>query len=173
MQDKILLGFLLDGEKTGYKIKKIMERSTRFFFNTSLGSIYPAFKKLAKEGCVKMRQEVNDGRVKKIYSITDKGRETFQEWLQQDIMVPKIRHEALLKVFFYSNLTEDERKAQIKSYLAQLEEQVEELKLIKEKMQRYNIDQFHMKTLDHGIEFYVFHQKYYQNMLNDLVSCQT
>ena len=54
MQDKILLGFIQDGEKTGYQIKKMMETSTVYFFNTSLGSIYPAFKKLEKEGKVEI-----------------------------------------------------------------------------------------------------------------------
>ena len=36
MQDRIVLGFLLDGGKTGYEIKKLMEFTTSYFFNTSL-----------------------------------------------------------------------------------------------------------------------------------------
>jgi len=65
MQDMILLGFLMDGGKTGYQVKKMMESSTSFFFNTSLGSIYPAFRKLEREGLVALEESIGtEGSIK-------------------------------------------------------------------------------------------------------------
>ncbi|MCP4754060.1 MAG: PadR family transcriptional regulator [Proteobacteria bacterium] len=172
MQDMILLGFLLDGERTGYQIKKLMENSTNFFFNTSLGSIYPAFKKLETQGMVRMRQKVDEGRVKKIYSITAEGKTGFHEWLEKEITLPKIRNEALLKIFFYSNLEEEVRKAQIGSLIDRTRLQIEELKALKSKLRPLNIDPFQMKTLDHGIAYYSFHLEWYQGFLSDLADNQ-
>ena len=59
MQDKIILGLLLEKEKlTSYETKKIMENSTSLFYTTSLGSINPAFKKLEKAGAVRSIKKI-------------------------------------------------------------------------------------------------------------------
>ncbi|MCG8686764.1 MAG: PadR family transcriptional regulator, partial [Desulfobacterales bacterium] len=102
MQDKILLGFLMQGCQTGYAIKKQMEKSTNLFFNTSAGSIYPAFQKLEKEELVTKEERLDGGRAKKIYTITPKGKTVFKEWLNNDLPIGKIKQEALLRTFFFS-----------------------------------------------------------------------
>lgn len=168
MQDKILLGFLMDGEKTGYEIKKLMENSTSFFFNTSLGSIYPAFSKLEKKGFVKMDQVIEDGRVKKRYSITQEGRKDFREWLAESVSLSKIRDEVLLKMFFFSELSVEERCEQICIYIDQLKKQADTLSLLKEKLMKYDVDKFMIKTLEYGIDYYCFTCDWYRKLLETM-----
>lgn len=184
MQDKILLGFLQDGEKTGYQIKKMMEQSTGYFFNTSLGSIYPAFRKLQKEGMVKMKQKVSEGRVKKIYSITKRGIDCFQSWLKEDITIPKVRDEVLLKIYFFANLDPATRKEKLSCFIGQLEEKITEFtnlksliskhtsvkdkKKVQEYLKKYDLDEFRMEMIEFGIEQYTFMHSWYQRLLERL-----
>jgi DNA-binding PadR family transcriptional regulator len=162
MQDRIVLGFLLDGGKTGYEIKKLMELTTTNFFNTSLGSIYPALKKLEKNKMVKMEEKVEKGRLKKLYTITPKGKKFFHEWLTKDPAPFKIRAEALLKVFFFSYVSEDIRKMHVDVTMEQLEKQIVELKKLQEfgnaLGKEVDIDFFQMLCLKYGIDIVLFTQ---------------
>jgi len=156
LQDKILLGFLTNGEKTGYEIKKEMESSTNFFFNTSQGSINPAFKKLEKNGLVTSREKVEKGRLKKIYSITEKGKKAFQAWMNQDIPIPKIKGEILLRMFFFSKIAVEERIELIADYIALMEKNVAGLRDIMEYKQKIKADEFECDTLKFGIDVHEF-----------------
>lgn len=167
MQDRIVLGFLLDGNKTGYEIKKLMEHSTSNFFNTSLGSIYPALKKLEKNQMVKLEEKVEKGRLKKLYSITPKGKKYFHEWLTKDPAMFKIRAEALLKIFFFSYVSEDVRRKHVDITMEQMEKQVKELKDLQEFGNALeNVDFFQMLCLQYGIDILEF----MRGILRDLKS---
>jgi len=156
MQDKILLGFLMDGGKTGYQVKKLMETGTNFFFSTSFGSIYPAFKKLEKEQKVTVEEKIEGGKLKKIYSITELGKKTFQEWLQKKPLISRLKDETALKIYFFSELSLEERKKQIDSYILVLLDQIKELNNLKKFLQTKEIDEFQMYNLDLGIDYYSF-----------------
>lgn len=168
MQDMILLGFLMKGEKTGYQVKKLMESSTSFFFNTSLGSIYPAFRKLESKGLVNLEQQIDGGRVKNSYSITSEGRQVFLEWLQQGLEIRKVKEEALLKIFFFSELSESDRIRQISGYIQRLRDQVKALKNVTDKLSDIKPDPFMMKTLEFGTDYYTFLLEWQQRFLSVL-----
>ena len=163
MQDKILLGFLTNGEKTGYEIKKEMENSTNFFFNTSQGSINPAFKKLEQNGLVTSREKVEKGRLKKIFSITKKGQKTFLEWMNQEIPIPKIKGEILLRMFFFSKIAGNERAKLIEDYVSLMEKNVVALKKIMEYKQKINADEFECDTTKFGIDVYEFSYNWFKD----------
>ncbi len=163
MQDKIVLGFLMSGSKTGYKIKKMMEMSTSYFFNTSLGSIYPALKKLEKNKMVDMKELVKKGRLQKLYSITPEGEKHFYEWLKSEPAVFKIRTDALLKIFFFGFLSNDLRGEQLTATLSQLDTQIKELNEIEAMAKTHDVDDFQMLSLKFGIEIVV----HIKEMLHD------
>ncbi len=170
MQDMILLGFLMEGEMTGYEIKKRMEESTTFFFNTSLGSIYPAFNKLEKNGLVTQHQSVENGRVKNHYAITDSGRRAFVEWLSLDAGVSKIKDEALLKIFFFSHLPEDQREGFVRAYLGELDRHIDEITKLRDHFveTRPKRDPFKMMPLLFGIDYYNFIRSWFEGYLEEL-----
>ena len=165
MQDKIILGFLVKSSLTGYGLKKIMEESTDFFFNTSLGSIYPAFKKLENKNFVTVEEKIEHGRVKKIYTITEKGRTYFQEWLKQSPEISKVKEEALLKIFFFSNLPKKERFKQIDGYLSKLESKISALEKTRENFCDNKIDKYQTSTLEFGLDYYKFIHKWFSDFI--------
>jgi DNA-binding PadR family transcriptional regulator len=82
--DYLIMGLLMNGEKSGYDIKKIFELSPTPFVSSSCGSIYPAIKRLEKEGVLEKRLIMQEDKPNKnILSITSKGIEVFTEWLKK------------------------------------------------------------------------------------------
>jgi PadR family transcriptional regulator PadR len=67
----------------GYKIKKQVESD----FNVKLrhGSLYPTLKSLEEKGFVESSKQKKDGRARKVYAITEKGKiylQTYYDILQ-------------------------------------------------------------------------------------------
>src|SRR5262245_15633816 len=48
----VILGMLKIGRRTGYDIKQMVDFSTRFFWATSYGQIYPELKTLEENGLI-------------------------------------------------------------------------------------------------------------------------
>lgn len=165
MIEMMLLGFLMDGEKTGYEIKKYMENSTHYFFNIGFSSIYPKFKKLEKAGQVRLSQEVKNGKLNKVYALTDEGKKVFLEWLEIPPKIERIRDEALLKVFFFDHLEEEKIKTQLEVYAGELKERVQTLQTIQERFAAYKIEPWKMNTLAFGIQYYNFLEQCFSEML--------
>ena len=83
----LCLSVLYEGESTGYEIRRqCVEGECSYFIEASFGSIYPALAKLEEDKLVTSRTEQQDGKpAKKIYSITDAGREEFALQLAQPL----------------------------------------------------------------------------------------
>ena len=102
----ICLGLLMDREFTGYEIqKKLKDDWVSLFFEASYGSIYPALNRLTEDGLVSCKAQSQDGRPdKKIYRITDKGREAFLDGLLEPVTDDKYRSDFMARIFFSGNL---------------------------------------------------------------------
>jgi DNA-binding PadR family transcriptional regulator len=165
MIEMMLLGFLMDGEKTGYEIKKYMDNSTNFFFNTGFSSIYPKFKKLEKERCVRVSQKIKGGKLNKVYSLTDTGRKTFLDWLEIKPEIGRIRDEAMLKIFFFDYLEDGKVLVQLEEYIGDLREHIRTLRAIRERFSSCEIEPWKMTTLEFGIRYYRFLEQTFNEML--------
>src|SRR5207249_12116397 len=68
----------------GYQLNKRLADTLGSFWQVSYGSLYPALKRLQREGAVEMifpKDQV--GRRKNVYRITDKGEQLFAELLER------------------------------------------------------------------------------------------
>lgn len=105
----LCLGILALGEATGYEIRRmVVEGSFSFFSEASYGSIYPALTRLNEEGlvtCVAMPQ--NKRPDKKIYSLTDQGRDELTQSLKRDPGPDKNRSEFLASILFAEAVSPD------------------------------------------------------------------
>ncbi|TQW48753.1 helix-turn-helix transcriptional regulator [Clostridioides difficile] len=97
MLEYIILGFLMEKELSGYDLKQIMSESTSYFFDASFGSIYPALKRLETKGYIHYHEVIDGNKLKKLYSITNTGKEVFLEWLKKPINFSKTNRELLAK----------------------------------------------------------------------------
>jgi PadR family transcriptional regulator AphA len=96
-----LLGFINYGPMTGYELKKFFDASVAHFWNSELSHIYPALKAMEADGLVAMSIDVQQDRPnRKVYSITDVGREELRRWLATPVQPEQVREPLLVKVFF-------------------------------------------------------------------------
>ena len=97
---RVILGVLEVEPRSGYDIKALADKSTRFFWAASYGQIYPELKRLAERGLVEGSDEPHGGRKRTVYRITAKGRKALAAWLHDGQMTHELRDEGLLKLFF-------------------------------------------------------------------------
>jgi len=129
----VILGMLAQRPRSGYDIKRYVDRSTRHFWAASYGQIYPDLKRLAEAGLVEGESTPSGGRRRTVFTITEKGCGALFEWLTSPAEpVEEVRDEALLKIFFADLLTLEEttavlrvKRASHQRTLDQLESQLE------------------------------------------------
>jgi DNA-binding PadR family transcriptional regulator len=95
-----ILGFLMEAEATGYDLKQRFQDPVGFFYRVSDGSIYPALKKLAHDGLVKLRTERRGRRARKVYAITPRGRAHFGRMLREPAQPIFVFDESQVKIYF-------------------------------------------------------------------------
>ena len=105
---RVILGLIANRPRSGYDIKAMVDKSTRFFWAASYGQIYPELKRLAERGLIEGADESQGERPRTVYSITQAGREALSEWLGSEEQVHELRDEALLKLFFSGQASHDE-----------------------------------------------------------------
>jgi PadR family transcriptional regulator AphA len=96
----VILGMLRNEPRSGYEIKRVVDRSTRFFWAASYGQIYPELRALAEAGLVEGESRPTGGRRRTVYRLTDAGREELRRWLDRPPDRLELRDEGLLKLFF-------------------------------------------------------------------------
>lgn len=96
----LCLGILTFQEASGYEIKKMVEDEVfSHFIDASYGSIYPALTKMMNEGLVSVRAEEQAGKPdKKVYSITQSGRDELASALAVDPAADKFKSEFLFQI---------------------------------------------------------------------------
>ncbi len=119
----LLLGMIqVKGRRTGYEIKRLAERSTRFFWAASPGQIYPELKRLESDGLLTRSEEPQGGRARNVYSVTEPGERALREWLTESSDAAfEMRSEALLKVFFADALSTEQQIEVVRAMRAQHE----------------------------------------------------
>lgn len=123
---ELCLGVLSMNEATGYDIKKYFEKSFRHFFAAGYGSIYPALADLSKKGLVECREQAQDKRPdKKIYQLTDKGREAFRQAITKAKPRHKIRSQYLVLMYFAHMLSPDRLRDIMFERVKEIEELIE------------------------------------------------
>lgn len=98
--DYALLGVLAQGgPMSGYDARAYIEASIAQFWSESFGQIYPALERLRRSRLVRCRTDAESPRSRKVYEITDAGRQALSQWLAMPPEPERPRSEALLKTF--------------------------------------------------------------------------
>jgi PadR family transcriptional regulator, regulatory protein AphA len=97
----VVLGFVdWAGEATPYRLKQLVAGSVGNFWSLQHAQLYTEPERLAKAGYLTERRE-QGGRRRKLYSITDRGRQALAGWRAEPTdAIPELRSPALLKLFF-------------------------------------------------------------------------
>lgn len=126
MVKSLILYYLSIKPTHGYEIQKFIQLSgIDQWTKIQSGSIYYALTKLEKEKCIHVLKEERTGsRVRKIYEITDLGRNELEKEMRTELMTPIVETGSLKYVLYtmISVLTEQEAKELIEKHIADLEE---------------------------------------------------
>ena len=119
----VCLGMLTDGPASGYDMKKCFESLFGHFFPAGYGSIYPALATLARNGHVEFEEVPQEGKPdRKVYSITDKGREALMKALTNPRPTHKVRSEFLAMMCFAHLMTEEQINTVMDNKLEEIEQ---------------------------------------------------
>jgi DNA-binding PadR family transcriptional regulator len=87
--DYALLGLLNKEPAAGYALRRIFQTTPLGLYSDSPGSIYPALRRLHQRGLV-MTTRAHEGRRRRTYRITPRGRRTLRRWLEAPLTYPEI-----------------------------------------------------------------------------------
>jgi PadR family transcriptional regulator, regulatory protein AphA len=104
----VVLGLLADRPRSGYDIKAVVDRSTRFFWAASYGQIYPELRRLEGKGLIEGEDSPTGGRRRRVYKLTPAGRTALVEWLLGPTVTVELRDESLLRLFFADALPKEQ-----------------------------------------------------------------
>ena len=103
-----LLGLLGERPRSGYDLKRAVDRTIRYFWAASYGQIYPELKRLEAAGWVVGDEATSGGRARREYAITAEGRAALRGWLHGMATRIELRDESLLRLFFADTLPREE-----------------------------------------------------------------
>ncbi len=123
-------------------------------------------------------EQVEGGRNKKVYSITEPGRAAFYQWMFDPIPVNKLEVTALSKVYFLGLIQSMEDRQQIiHEILRKIEMVQDELNSMNEEFVQLDVPlpyreifNYQLKTLDYGRKAHSFAREWFQDLLIDLES---
>jgi DNA-binding PadR family transcriptional regulator len=128
----VVLGMISLGRRSGYEIKQAVEHSIRFFWTISQAQIYPALEDLERERLIRGKDDPRGRRPRRVYTLTRRGQQVFEDWLTRDEDLPfELRDVGLLKVFFADLLGRDAALALLSTVRRRSEERVAQLDAIR------------------------------------------
>ena len=162
--EKALLGLLDHRPMTGYDLKRIFDDPMEFFWTAQMSQIYRELNKLEEKGFVKSKVESQEKRpARKVYQLTEEGKETFLNWLNQfpDQLSESRRSRFLMRIFFSSRIKLDELAFQIKRYKKEKEEGLRYLNKVEQWIKNYSREE---KFKDDTFYWHLIVKKGYKNV---------
>lgn len=96
-----LLGLLTLGPQTGYDLRKTAEATLASFWHEGFAQVYSSLEVFEAQGLAEVIEAQSDSRRRRVYALTPRGRQVFQDWLERPVEAHDFRrHELLVKVFF-------------------------------------------------------------------------
>ncbi|MDP5275848.1 PadR family transcriptional regulator [Chengkuizengella axinellae] len=171
----VLLGLLMLRNMTVYDMRNALEREVSPFYAASYGSIQNAIKKLLNEEAITFTESIENGRAKKVYQITPKGKQMFMSWLSSEIDIDSPKNDGLLKLYFYGFLDNQKRIDLLEKYIHVLKDKINNYTTyqsnaldmdIPEKYEE--IANYQFETLDYAIKHYSFDLTFYEELLEKM-----
>ena len=150
--ENVVLGLLIIQSLTLYELNQAFKQGISMFYSASYGSLQIAVKNLLSKGMIVFEEKVEKGRNKKIYSITENGRDAFFRWMFAEVPPNKLEVTALSKVFFLGLIPGiDQRKQIVLEILNKIELVQGELNEMNEEISRYDIPESYQGILKYQL----------------------
>jgi len=165
----LCLSILYNGEASGYDIRRMCtEEEFAYFVEASYGSIYPALAKLEEDGLVTSRTEQQDGKpARKVYSITDAGRQAFAEQLTEPLGEDMFRSPFLLFARFAHILPRELVEQRCAEFLSRT---VGDLQQLKDAAGRYECNPTDKWVIDYGRAVLEVAERHFRTHMHELIT---
>lgn len=121
----VVLAGLVRKPRSGYDLTQWMRRETSHYFAVGHNRVYPALSELERDGLVVHEVVPGDrGPERKVYSITEAGREALLSWVDSPPVERQMRDEQLVKVLCYGFLPAERALARLEEVKALHEEKL-------------------------------------------------
>jgi DNA-binding PadR family transcriptional regulator len=114
---------------TAYRVRCELKDAPSSYWRASAGSVYPLLARLEEEGLVASKLDENDGRGRKLLSVTAKGRKSLKNWIMAGVeqgLLSSVTDPIRSRAFFLDVLSRakqieylDEVITSMESYLAE------------------------------------------------------
>lgn len=136
-----ILGLLSYYDRTGYEIMEVFNDSLRFMWNANTSQIYRELQSLKEKGFAAVTEVPQTGRPdKKVYSITESGREELIRWLTDFDAIRFPNFPVLMKVFFGGMLPQEQALEALKKVRAACEKRLIEMDEMQPRLNTYKQD---------------------------------
>ncbi|MBF2063111.1 MAG: PadR family transcriptional regulator [Calothrix sp. C42_A2020_038] len=156
-----ILAALLDSACSGYDLSKKFAGTVGFFWHATQQQIYRELSKLEEEGYIVAEVVKQEGRPdKKVFSVTETGKEYLRRWILEPSEVSPIKDELLVKVFASCVVPKNKIIKELENHRAQHQDKLKAYRAIAEK---YFVDpqtlplaeKYRYVTLQQGIRYEV------------------
>ena len=129
-QEYVILGILMKQERHGYEIHTLLSSGLGRAWYAGISQVYALLKRLeAAEKVVSVVEQQDNRPAKHVYSITQKGREAFLQWLHTPLeRMRDLRLEFLAKLFFIKELNFNGSDELIKKQMDIFQAQLSDIK---------------------------------------------
>lgn len=170
----VVLGLLFAvGPQSIYSLNKFFEAGISLFYAASLGALRQTLLRLLEEGHVTVSESRDGGRAKKVYTITDTGREQFLAWMRAPISDRKLEVVALSKLYFLGALRRrEDRRIALRSIVDRARADEAQLLAIApavaaaEVPEQYrDLARYQRLTLDYGLQSHALGRDFFERLL--------
>lgn len=110
------------GPLSGYDLKRLFDHILSPMWGAAHSQIYHELRRMEELGWVEMKREEQESRPdRKVYSMTEAGREALASWQAQPASVLQLRDELLLKILFGSFASPGDLVTNLKKSIAEHE----------------------------------------------------
>lgn len=173
--DNIILGLLLICSRTIYQLRDRVSKGINLMYSSSMGSIQAAVKKLLNCGYINYEEIIDNGKYKKVYCITESGKQHFYEWINTPIEEQGPKNPELAKVYFMGFSDKKNREASIQQHLMYLKEQYNVLAAICDGAKDIDVSEEHKDILNYqlvsalyGRDIIKFNIDWFENLLGKM-----
>lgn len=173
--DNIILGLLFLCNRTVYELRERIDKGLNLMYSSSMGSIQAAVKKLLHCGYIDYEETVENRKYKKVYRITESGKQQFLRWVNTPIAAQGVRCPELVKVYFMGFSEKENREASIQNYISFLKEQYCALEMICAEAKTVTVPangkdilNYQLASAFYGRDLYKFNIDWFENLLHKM-----
>lgn len=170
--DNIILGLLLMCNRTIYQLRDRIRKGINLMYSSSMGSIQAAVRKLLNCGSIRYEEIVENGKYKKVYCITESGKQQFFKWINAPMEEQIPKNPELAKLYFMGFSDRKNREISIQQHLIYLKKQYNELAVICGEAKNIDVSEEHKDIFNYqfvsalyGKDIIKFNIDWFENLL--------